>query len=242
MMDQLLTKTITSSSTAIDTSSSPNASSSPNNPTTGDQLFWIAYILKEGRFAFDSLPNKTTVLERQVKIQWITELVRPNKDILRGFKNNHHLSITSLETNLADEPRLSLPCFFALCILLEKTVVYVNQDTRMFFRGPSFPGGETTIVSSQGTPPAIRYFAEWEVSSTVEVLTTTYYQMESLKKPIRAISAYKVSELEDIYSKLHHHAATVGTATTPTPTPSKKLTKTELYASICSFFPKEQDE
>jgi hypothetical protein len=224
-LDTLLQQKSSKTSTSTSTSASP---------LLGDQLFWILYILRYGRFEYESLSNKTIVLERQLKIQWITEWVRPNKETLKGFRSIE--SLTNMETNLADEPRLTLSVFFALASLLKVSVYFLDETRRLYYRTSiSSTSVDDHLSSSSFLLRSLDNggvtFEEKVPKETIDALTQEFFEMEHLRKPVHTLTSYKVSELEDMVRRLSGNTVVAG-----------RRTKAEWVALANNYFPAAVEE
>jgi hypothetical protein len=93
-------------------------------PKQKDSLFWCFYILKNGYSKYEmEINNQYFTVEKQEKFKYIT-MLRNKKDILKIHKIK---PFTELEDDLANKEKISVKTFFALCILENINVLFVDK-------------------------------------------------------------------------------------------------------------------
>ena len=93
-------------------------------PFQTDSLFWCFYILKYGLSKYEmEVGNQHFPIEKAEKFKYI-ELFRTKKDIL---KINKIKPLADLENDLANNPRISIKTFFALCIVEKINILLVDK-------------------------------------------------------------------------------------------------------------------
>lgn len=177
-------------------------------PKYKDSLFWCYYIIKYGKENYTNISIHPFKIEKKLKEECIT-LLNNNKAKLKERRIKYDLN------DLLYEPRISLNMFFALCCASCINVVLIKSKT--YYK---------MIDNSQ---EVINYIYE-NTNHTYGIkktqpgdLSKTHLEAISLLKPIRAVSAYKLPEIENMCTilniKLHDSHG-------------KRVTKNELYDKI----------
>jgi hypothetical protein len=183
-------------------------------PIENDKLFWIFYIIKFGEMEYQLFKNKNIIFEKKYKIDFITK-IRDNKTIIKQHK---FCTISALENNLANDPKLTLASFLYLCIFEEINVVIIKNKT--YFK--LFTTDSPTLYLIKEMNSAYS-FCEYTIQQFQQNIEAKYYEISNIIKPINAITHYKVDELKDICQKLDIDI-------------HDKKTKKELYDNIISCF------
>ena len=173
-------------------------------PFQKDTLFWCLYIMKHGQENYNLLGEHTFVLEKKLKFQYVEDC-RKQSDCLKSKKL---ISMSDLENQLANDNVIQLGTFLSLCVLENLNVIYFNSTT--YYEIISTELGMTHVIEKQPTPPALKYKNSKPTKSSIygyvgllneEGLKThrlSCYKMETLDKPLKCISSYKVKEIEEI--------------------------------------------
>ena len=162
------------------------------NDLRNDHLFWIFYTMTR------DLPERTTVIvEKQLKIEYV-EKMRLAK-----------ASTAAIEGSLANDNKIDVKTFLALCEFEQLNVVYIIGRT--YYERMSSINGPIHVV----------YQEKEEYGKYVYKLNAELNRdmMLNIDKPIRAISAYKLDELEDMCARLGLEI-------------TEKRTKANLYRAI----------
>ena len=202
--------------------STPAAAASANN-----QLFWCFYIAHAGLFAYDTMVN-SFVTENAFKYATIDHISANASRTKAKFKQ-YKISLPNFEAELVSSKSVTLQTMMGLALCYERNVLYI--DNRKYFE----------IVATDETDPFTviekvkNRFCVWMDDADVktDVRTTChdkFWKMETITNPLKAISNYKLAELQDIYARLNIEIKQ--NSLTPHPHSCKKLTKPELYAAI----------
>lgn len=200
----------------------PAAAASANN-----QLFWCFYIAHAGLFAYDTMVN-SFVTENAFKYATIDHISANASRTKAKFKQ-YKISLPNFEAELVSSKSVTLQTMMGLALCYERNVLYI--DNRKYFE----------IVATDETDPFTviekvkNRFCVWMDDADVktDVRTTChdkFWKMETITNPLKAISNYKLAELQDIYARLNIEIKQ--NSLTPHPHSCKKLTKPELYAAI----------
>lgn len=165
----------------------------PHIQSHQDTLFWGFYIMTNGELKYETIYNKNSVLAKQHKIELVLNL-RKKKDIIKTYKFD---TITNIESNLANDTNLNIKTFLTLCAVENINILYVNKHTYY-----ELLMNDTPIIYIVRENTTKKYEFELATSEIVNNIQTSLYKIESINKPIKAISYYKVNELVDICNKL----------------------------------------
>lgn len=191
-------------------------------PREADSLFWCYYIMSNGEAAYEMLPVKNGLIAKQMKIDFIQKL-RENKPMLKIYKFD---TLTNLESNLANDDVLHIQTVLALCAIDKRNIVFVRRNS--YVELLMNDAGPTYIVRElSGHRYSKRYGYEVAMDETLAQVRSLY-KVDSLDKPVKGLSAYKVADLLEIAQKL-------GIETTHMVT-GKQKTKPELYEAIVQYF------
>ena len=188
-------------------------------PKQKDSLFWCFYILKYGEQKYEMLENINIVLEKKLKIEYV-EKIRREKQIVKSHK---FATLTHLENQLANEERIDLNTFFTLCVIENINVLYVCKKT--YFE---LLMNDDKIHIIHRLDNYSKYGYEGIEQSKVELYRSTLFKVDSVEKPIKSISSYKVSELVEFCTKLGIEICVKDT--------SKNKSKKDLYESLIQYF------
>lgn len=172
-----------------------------------DTLFWIFYVMVFGEVEYEKLKPINLVKEKKIKIDFI-EKSRLKKSILKTFK---FATLVHMENQLLNENKIDLNTFFSLCAIENKSVFYMNKNTYYELLFPfselDFESEKILLLTKLENPVKFRFqlLSRKDSNSDSCILDnyrTTFYKIESLHKPVKAISNYKLSELKDLSMKL----------------------------------------
>ena len=158
-------------------------------PKYEDSLFWCFYIIHNGFDEYELVGNSYFITEKNFKIKTI-ELLRDKKSLLKQYK----LKRNDIEDQLINCKYINISGFYALCIYYNINFMYINGPTSFEY------------LNNDETPVYVihkidnKYY--YEINANVGNYRETYYKIENLCKPIKGISGYKVSELQEIATKL----------------------------------------
>jgi hypothetical protein len=197
-------------------------------PIQKDSLFWCFYIIKNGLESYESLENINIVVEKQMKIECV-ELLRKNKHLIKASKI---APLTHIENYLANENKIDVKTFIALCIINKINLLYLHKNTYFLLNcneteDSSVEFESLPVVKRMDEPLKFGVFED-EKGEKIKHYIDTFYKIENMSKPIKALSSYKVSELVDIAKKL-------GIETTNNTT-NKQKTKNEIYELLIQYF------
>lgn len=237
MLDDSLVKRMIESTNDINNSSINNSNSSKNNilekpnilkkekeyfiPKQKDTLFWCFYIMKNGIDKYEEL-NETgisIVTEKQLKIGFVEKL-RKEKQLIKIYK---FASNTHIENQLVNENKIDISTFLTLCVLENLNIIYLKKKT--YYELLMNDSNDIHVVNFTDYG---KFGYKLSLNNDVNNIRTTLFKIDNIEKPVKALSAYKLSELVEYCSKLD-----IGIVNEKT---NKKKNKNELYESLIQYF------
>lgn len=194
-------------------------------PKEHDSLFWCYFIIKNGLSQYEITENKNLVFEKQIKISYI-ELIRKNKLIVKANKFD---TITNLENNLANDNKMNIKTILTLCAIENINIVYTYKN--IYFELLNNDNLDVIYVISEKTIKSKydkKYGFEIMNLEKLNNIRSTYYKLDNIDKPIKAMSSYKVADLVDIANKLAIDVINKENG--------KQMTKQNIYESIVQYF------
>lgn len=187
-------------------------------PNTGDNLFWCWYIFKNGIKEYNVLQDKYFIIEKTKKIDWIPFL-RENKKIFKPLK----YKLSDLENNLVNEPSMHITTLETICFL--KSINFVVIKNKMIYKNLQEDCEDNDII-------ILKYYSKENkygifINSNKNCITKleeNLFRVNSIKKPLKSISTYKLKDLQDMAEKLN--ICLISKIS------NKKKTKKILYSNI----------
>lgn len=187
-------------------------------PQQNDSLFWCFYMMNNSVDEYFLISNKFFEIEKTFKFNAV-DLVREKKVLIK----QHKFKRTDIEDELANESKITLNAFFVLCLIYNKNIFVIKDN--MYYELSLFPGEPIHVIHYNKN--AEKYGIETNVSSEeLKKYTESKWKVESLHKPMRAFSSYKLTDLYDICEKLCIQTET------NTSGKVKKRKKQEIYQDI----------
>ena len=187
-------------------------------PREKDSLFWCFYIMKYGDGKYEVMDNKNILVEKKHKIEYV-EKIRKEKQIVKTYK---FATLTHIENNLANENQLDIKTFLTLCAIENLNVLFVKNKT--YFELLMNDSNELYIVHLLQNN---KYGYEINPINAQQI-KTTLYKLDSIDKPIKSITGYKLLELIEICKKLAIDIVNKET--------NKAKCKKDLYEAIIKYF------
>jgi len=186
-------------------------------PNRDDSLFWCFYVIKNGYDKYEIL-DINIVVEKKLKIEYIEKL-RKEKALLKTFKI---ASLTHIENQLANEKSIDIKTFFPLCAIEKINIFYLHK--RFYYENIIDPNNDIHIINKLNK---YKYGYEGISIEKREEYVSTLLKVNSLDKPLKAISFYKVNELENMCQKLALETINGD---------NKTMSKKELYEKLVLYF------
>jgi hypothetical protein len=180
-------------------------------PHNKDKIFWSMFILINGLESYEILnKNEYFKVETKTKIDYVEKL-REMKSILKEKKLRRSL----IEADILNE-KISFISLEAICVIHNVSVILVKNNNYIEInKGSKFIGAliyENGILSIKIS----------NIDNYVESIKNKYYEITSITKPIRAISAYMLADLYKICQQLKIELKN----------DARKKTKQEIYNEI----------
>lgn len=167
-------------------------------PGKKDSLFWCFYILKYGLSKYEmEVGNQHFTIEKQEKFKYIDEIRKTsNKDLIKTHKIK---PLSLLEDDLANQERISIKTFFALCIMENINIMLV--DKRKVYEIIMTDDPKIHVVHRNSV--SYEHHIELDVSAdAINVYKESYYKMSSFDSGLKSMASYKVEELIELCNKL----------------------------------------
>jgi|688.fasta_scaffold539742_2 hypothetical protein len=167
-------------------------------PFKKDSLFWCFFILKHGFSKYEmEVGNQQFSIEKQEKFKYIDELRKTcNKDLLKMHKIK---PLSLLEDDLANQERISIKTFFALCIVEKINVMLI--DKRKVYEILITDDPKIHIIHRNSI--SYEHHIELDVlPETINMYRETYYKMTTFDASLKSMASYKVEELLELCKKL----------------------------------------
>jgi hypothetical protein len=185
------------------------------SPRQKDSLFWCFFIIKNGFSAYEYPGTTTFAKEKELKFEYI-ELLRKSKQTLKVKKIKNLRE--DVEDELANKDRIGMKTFIALCISTNINVLFIHkkkcfelilvEDEPIYVVHQKEENGHTKY-----------YYEEGSTKETIDLYRKTYFSWDNVDKPLKAPSAYKLDDLQNLCTKVGIVIQTY----------DKKKTKKELY-------------
>jgi hypothetical protein len=191
-------------------------------PNDNDSLFWCLYIIKNGLTNYTKLTNRSYIIEKQFKIEYI-ERIRKEKQLLKQHKFD---TITNIENKLANENTIDINTFLTLCVIGNLNVFFVKNKTYYEL----IMNDSNKVYKVEFCSNKKKYGFEETTKDNLDSFRNNYYKLDNMEKPIKSIAYYKTQELIDICGKLG--IETIISKDNKEKTKSKK----DLYEAIIKCF------
>ncbi len=193
-------------------------------PKEQDTLFWCYFIIKNGDIKYETINNKNPVITKQIKIDYV-KLIRENKQIIKTYKFD---TISNIESNLANDNIINIKTIMSLCAIGNINLIFVNNKT--YYELLMNENDYIYIIHeiSMHSKYVKKYGYEIASKEILNNIRSNLYKLDTLNKPIKTLSSYKVQDLIDISNKLAIEVINTETG--------KNKTKNELYESIIQYF------
>lgn len=208
-------------------------------PKQQDTLFWCLYIMKYGYNDYLQIDHNYGVKELDEK-QQISKFMKEN--VMRIKNTNYKLTNVAIQEILSElltsQKETSLLCLIVMIVYYNINVIIINETTKCMLEFWCNKDRIPDINSSSEESDALtyvlyktengKYKLQYENIGYFQIndLKEKYLVLESYNKYIKAISNYKVEELEDMAKKFGVFDET------------KKYKKAELYELVgkcCKF-------
>ena len=193
-------------------------------PREHDTLFWCYYIIKNGDIKYETLNNRNILTTMQIKIDYVSK-IRENKQIVKTYKFD---TITNLESNLANDTNINIKTIMTFCAIDNINLIFVSRKTYFELLMNDTPDIYIIREVELQSKYMQKYGFELATSDKLDEIHNTLYKIETINKPIKALSSYKAQELINIANKLAIETINKDTG--------KHKTKNEIYETLIQYF------
>ena len=207
------------SQTFIDIAQKEKKESKPKNKKHGrkihdkDTLFWIYYIFEKGFQSYEMIGRDKYSVEMKNKAN-IVQLIKENKKDLKQYK----IKISDLESDLLYSKSINIKTFFIMLVLKKINLIYYTD--KLFYEYKSYDNKNTIILYHDKKNNVYEHKEDININE----IKMNKLVIESISKPIRAISYYKLNDIKNMCNTLKIDIMKNFT---------KTFTKKELYQKIC---------
>ena len=170
----------------------------PFTPFQKDKLFWCFFILLKGYDEYEMNRSNSFSLEKKIKIETVEKL-KSIKEKLKELK----LKRTELEDNLVNQPTISIKGLYALCLVHNVSITYVFGRKFCEISGQA-DAKKGIIIQNDKKEDSLKWTSN-ELNNNNEFITKLheeYWLIENIQKPLKAPSAYTLTDLQVIAEKL----------------------------------------
>ncbi len=198
----------------------------PFTPFQKDKLFWCFYIILKGYEEYEMNRSHSFSIEKQLKIETV-EKMKSVKEKLKELK----LKRTELEDELVNKQTITLKGLCALCVVHNVSITYIfGRKYCEIGPGPAEPEHKQgIIIQNEKKEDSLKWTTNENNANNdifLSQIRADYWLIENIQKPLKASSAYTLTEIHDICNKLQIETYT------QLNDKSKAKTKTKLYEEI----------
>lgn len=175
-----------------------------------DKLFWFWYVFMNGFDNYEMLGKNLYKKEMEIKTK-LVELINKQKKTLKKFK----IKVNDIEQNIVYDTNITINSFMVILYINSINLVYFTDY--VYYETTDF---EKTIFIYHDKKNDI---FEMKENIEKEELKKTRLIISSLAKQVKAISNYKLSDLQEMCKKLSIQYIKIA---------SKSYTKKYLYEKI----------
>jgi hypothetical protein len=156
-----------------------------------DKLFWMLYIFENGYDNYIMLGKNTYVFEMKYKTKLIKK-IKENKKDLKHFK----IKISDIEADLLYSKKINITTLFILLTLKNINFLYYTENLIYQWKKK---GNEKMFILKHNILDNIYINEDKALTDEYfESLKQSRLLVDSLKKPIRGLSYYKVGDLKEM--------------------------------------------
>lgn len=193
-------------------------------PTQQDTLFWCIYIANHGYAEYLQITRNYGVKELEIKKQVADHIQKnPNKMKQVNIKITKIMIQEILSELLTSQKETSLLCLYSLVVFYTMNVILVDPTDRFMVEFISDKTAESpTFVLYKDMYGKYKLNTQPLTLDQISELRTKMTGLENYTKPLKAVSQYKLSELEDLAKKIGIYNET------------KKYKKNSLYEELAA--------
>ena len=166
-------------------------------PRFNDTLFWCFYIIQNGVSSYELIHKNEFREEKSHKIAMVGK-VRENKELLK----KHKWKRRQIEDELVNQKRISRKVFLCLCAMHDINACLINERMAYMFTS-SDSSSDVQILNKTEAGYEIFIGTLEERQRKLNACRDTCWCIDSLSKPLRGISSYRIKDLQEICCKLN---------------------------------------
>jgi hypothetical protein len=178
----------------------------PNNRMflCNDTMFWSLYIAKYGESEYMQIGNKYKNVEIEEKLKMVQYIAKHSNLIKqKAIENGKKISNTRLQETQSEfmvNKQTSYYAFWIMCMFYGFNAVIIKPHTYMqFITDPTIP----ILVFHEDSGKRVTYDErDYTQEKLNAILDTKIYIDHTADKPLRGISAYTITDLEECADKL----------------------------------------
>jgi hypothetical protein len=170
---------------------------------TGDTFFWCVYLASQGDTS--RLTSKVVAKE---KISIINHIQAFPKCLKASSEKTPLVSTNDILFNFLTEPTTSPEAFVALCVYYKIRVMmicFVEKSAGLVYVElvPALDGGDYPIFIIKISASTGKYSIDLDTTeSKIAIIRETGVKMETMCRPLKSISSYKVAELASMATRV----------------------------------------
>ena len=158
-----------------------------------DELFWCFYIIHYGYIKYEQIFNKF-IEEKKIKIEMVGK-IRENKHILKQNKWKKNI----IESELINENKITVNTL--ICLLTVFNYNFAIKNNNLFYSKINTDDNNIFLIIFDNNE--ISLYDGKDKQKKITEYQNSLWNIENYDKPLKAISNYKVKDLQDIAKKLN---------------------------------------
>jgi hypothetical protein len=174
-------------------------------PKQHDSLFWCLYIIAHGYNDYKQIGHNYGVKELEEK-QKVFSFIKSN---ISSIKNtNYKITNVAIQEILSElmtvQKQTSYLCLIAMTVYYNINIIILDESKKTMLEFISNKDSNNNNTYLLYKTPYGKYRVELEYISTSKImeLRETHIILDSYLKPLKAISNYKIDELESLLKKI----------------------------------------
>jgi hypothetical protein len=177
-------------------------------PNKENSLFWSIYILVYGLNDYLQIGQKYGNRELEEKQKMIESFKKHPQSLKQLNHRITNVMVQEILSELMIQKKSSLLCFMAMVVYYQKNVYILKEKTYLKF----FANSEWDMKDSDDfshfailryNEEEDQYGIDWEVNvEKIEDIERHWIELESIEKPLKGVSSFKVSDLNHLASLL----------------------------------------
>jgi len=168
---------------------------------------------------YEMLHNRMLVTEKNAKIKYI-DVLRNNKAVIKAAKLGQ---ICTMESALLNERAIDIKTFMALCYAEGISCIYLSNHCYYEINVDEGDVEDVHVITKKKHANITKEKYGHTVCKNINTIRSSYMKIDNIVKPLKAISGYKLEELNTFCKTLNIPVA-------------EKARKKDVYESLVQFF------